>query len=289
MRPSLIILFFLLAPACRQAVPERPVEADEARPVEAPVATPGEAQKGWIGVLLPLESVDVAAQTAGRLERVTVRPGDRVRGGDLLARVDTSLAEQDLRRAEAALRVAQAELTRARTRAEQERSRFERRARASDVLSREEVDAAELDARAAEAEAAAAEARVAQETAAAGQLRKAVEQAEIRAPFDGIVALRHLDAGATVAPGTPVARVVTGGDLLARFAVPSGEIETLAVDRPVAVVTSDGSAHTAIVSHVAPELDLASQMVFVEARLGAAGEAQAGRGVRVHPEGWRDE
>ena len=47
--------------------------------------------------------------------------------------------------------------------------------------------------------------------------REQIAQSELRAPFDGAVARRHLDPGATVQPGTSVLRLVEDGPLDVRF------------------------------------------------------------------------
>ena len=58
------------------------------------------------GNLEPLERVDVVAEVSGTIVDVSAREGDRVRRGDLLARIDDEEYQLNLRQARTALRVA---------------------------------------------------------------------------------------------------------------------------------------------------------------------------------------
>ncbi|MCP9928805.1 efflux RND transporter periplasmic adaptor subunit [Cyanobium sp. CH-040] len=66
--------------------------------------------------------VDVAARTAGRLLGVEVREGDRVRAGQVLARMDTAVLEAELRQGRAELASADAAIASARSRLAQSNS-----------------------------------------------------------------------------------------------------------------------------------------------------------------------
>lgn len=255
---------------------EAPAAAAPASTAEpAAVAVPEELPEGVLGVILPREAVDVAAETDGVLEAVDVRPGDRVARGARVARVDTRLLRQDLEMARASLAAAEAERERAATALAEAEQKAERRRALSDLLSKEELAASEVERRSAAAGLEAARARVGEERARAGRLAASLGRAEIRAPFDGTVAQRYLDPGARVAAGTPVVRLVSAGDLMVRFAVPPADRPRLAPGATVRVrVESTGITVPATVRQVAPEIDASSQMVFVEATL-EPGAAQA--------------
>ncbi|HYH44445.1 MAG TPA: hypothetical protein VEG34_02075, partial [Thermoanaerobaculia bacterium] len=87
--------------------------------------------------------------------------------------------------------------------------------------------------------------------------------------------------------------LVTAGGVLTRFAVPPDELRHTAVGRTVAVEAAadragvpgapgatgaTATAWPAVVSRIAPEIDVPSQRVFVEARIAlpAAGAGEAG-------------
>lgn len=260
-----------------------------AQPSTRLVEAPGKmSRKGWIGVVLPLEAVDVAAQTAGRLERVSVRVGQQVDAGDPLAAVDPSTAQQAFLIAEAELRVAEAELARAAARSHQEAARLERRSTTPSLWSEEELAAMGVEARTAEAEHKASAARVEKARATLEQLRQSLKELDIRAPFAGRVALRYLDPGAVVAPGVPIVRLVSEDALLVRFAVPPEELEHVHLGDTVRV--TDVQARpigTATVQRLSPEIDLAAQRLFAEAVLDTRSlqtKPHGGLGVEVWPE-----
>lgn len=271
--------------------PAAPIPAARADAPAPPAAAPGTPR--WVGVVLASNAVDVAAETSGRLRSVAVAVGDRVGPGQVLAQVDTSLLQSDLERAAAALREARADLVRATAQADQAQLRSDRRAGTPEIFSKEDLENAALEARATRTAQEAAEARVQQEQAGVERLRRGLAQGEIRAPFAGTVAQLHLTAGASVAPGAPVIRLVTAGEVLTRFAVPPDELRHTAVGRTVAVEAAAdrtgsagaaGVAWRAVVSRIAPEIDVPSQRVFVEARIalpavgaGVAGSAPAPR------------
>jgi multidrug resistance efflux pump len=93
--------------------PSRPAERPPRQPTTAPSAAGLTAAQTFIGSIgitePPGEAVQIGAHSAGIVEAVLVAPGDRVRRGDPLFRVDTRLAERDvaLRASDVALAEAQ--------------------------------------------------------------------------------------------------------------------------------------------------------------------------------------
>ncbi|MEL4014918.1 efflux RND transporter periplasmic adaptor subunit [Dryocola clanedunensis] len=61
------------------------------------------------GILKPAVQVNIGAQVNGQLKRLYVKPGDRVKRGQLLASIDPTLQENELRKSEAELKSAQAQ------------------------------------------------------------------------------------------------------------------------------------------------------------------------------------
>ena len=278
------------APAPSPPEPAPPVASDASDASDAsPESTPSSeaTEDGWVGVVVAREAVDVASEVPGRIESMAVRPGDRVEPGDLLARLDTSQLSQDLAMAEASLEAVQAEVRRTESALQEVTTRYERRAAVPDTFSREELAATELEKETAEAAAAAAQAREREQEARVRQLRESLAKTDVRAPFAGTVALRYLDPGATVVPGTPLVRLITSDELLVRFAAPPEAAARLEAGDPVEIVLETTEARiTGRVTQVAPEIDSASQMIFVEARLDEAtrnGPARSGLVARVFP------
>lgn len=269
----LAVPFSLLVPACRTSV----VPADEqpaarlraaAPAVDATAAASTAGESGFLGVVFAQTTVDLAAEFDGRLERVDVRTGDRVRRGARLAALDARSLQQDLQIAEAGLRAADAEREQAALELADMRARLERLTRLADLVSAEQAATGRYQAARAAARVQQTEAQAAERRARVDQLRDTIAEADIRAPFDGVVAARYLDPGATVARGAPILRLISADTLRLRFAVPEARVAEVAPGQRV-VARVDASALTlaGTIASIAPDIDHALQMFIAEATL----------------------
>lgn len=265
-----------------------------AAPRPATPAAPGSPEpspaprQGWIGVLVARESVDVKADSPGRLRSMHVSIGDSVKRGDPIATLDTSLAAQDLEMARSALRGAQADQHRAADELAEAQARAERRLKNPDFFSKEDLAQAALQAKTSASAYEVARSRAAEQATRVRQLETSLSRNEIRAPFDGRVAERFADAGAVVDPGTRLVRLISAGDLLVRAAVPPEEARRLKEGDAVTVtVRTLGLRIPGTLQRIAPEVDAASQMVLVEIHLAPTpaieGRLQTGLVVDVVP------
>ena len=130
----------------------------------------------------------VASKGTGRLVFLGVEEGDRVKKGEIIARLEEQDVMAALRQAEANLGVAKADYQDAKLTLERQQ-----RLNASSLSSQAELDAAQ--ARFARVE---ASIRYAEATVSAAQVQ--VENTRIRAPFDGTVLTKDADVGEVVAP-----------------------------------------------------------------------------------------
>lgn len=284
MRRTALALALLLAAASSgcgdRDVKAEPEAAKPATPAPAPPPAPSQPapqeRQGWIGVVVARQSVDVKADSQGRLQVVRVAIGDRVKRGDSLAVLDTSLATQDLEMARSQLRGAQVDERRTADEMAEAKARNDRRQKNPDFFSKEDLAQAELQAKTAIASYEVARSRVAEQEARVRQLQTSLSHNEIRAPFDGRVAERFADPGAVVGPGTSVVRLISAGDLLVRAAVPPEEARRLRVGQPVTVrLRTMDLQIPGTLERIAPEVDAASQMVLVEIRLALTPEMES--------------
>jgi RND family efflux transporter MFP subunit len=286
----LILLALLLGPVLsgcgdREAPEELAAAAPAAPPPPAPPSSKA-PEKPWLGVVLSSESVDVTADSQGRLSAVYAQIGDTVRKGDRLASLDPRIVAQDLEMARSALRASEADAGRAAAELSEAQARWDRRRKNPEIFSKEDLSESELRVTTARSSVEVAQARVQEQRARVRQLETSVGQTEIRAPFDGRVAERFADPGAQVGPGTPVVRLMSGGDLRVRAAVPPDDARKLSPGTPVIARVRDvGLDVPGRVERIAPAVDTASQMVFVEIRLDPSpqvmGRLQAGLVVDV--------
>jgi RND family efflux transporter MFP subunit len=238
---------------------------------EAAVGAPGRAaEQSYLGVILARLATDVSPRFDGRLLAVHVRLGDRVAAGAPIATLDVPTVRFGVPAAEAALAAATVEHDKAAAELADAKERLERREQlaAGSLLSPEELSIARHQHAIARASVEAARAQLAERRT---QLEKALRDAEdavIRAPFAGVIATRYADPGSNVSPSTRIVRLIGGGDMLARFAVPENRAAKLEVGRNVVVrVGERGAAMRGQVEKVAPEVDAASRMIIVEAAL----------------------
>ena len=264
----------------------RPAGASAPPPIDAPVeriaAAPAAKPAGYLGVLVPRQAISVAAAAGGRLAAVFVRPGDRLERGQSIARLDAAALSRELDQMRASLSEAQAAERQAALALADAESRQKRRLSIPESFSKEDLAQAEIQKQQAEAALESARARVSGERARVRQTEIALSESEIRAPFSGTVAERYLDPGATVGAGTPIVRLVSEGGLMVRFAVPQVEAKSLRLEEPIVASAADLGELRGTIERIAPEIDPASRMIFVEARLdGAASAVQPGAVVRV--------
>jgi RND family efflux transporter MFP subunit len=221
-------------------------------------------------VVLARQAVTVAAEADGRLASVVVRVGDVVRRGQELAALSTEALHEEMAVVQATVSAARSEERRAELELDRTRDRRARRELHPELYAEEELASARNAEQEAAASVASAKARVAEEVGHLRQLETRLQHTVLRSPIDGRVALRYLDAGALVHSGEQVVRLISAGEFTLRFAVPP---ERAAAIRKGAAVTVrlDSLPLTLAgrVSQVAPRIDTASQMVFVEAELQA--------------------
>ncbi len=264
MRPELWIATALLLAACHQRADSEPRPAPKrARCAPAEAATAKEHIEVR-GNVQPPPNLDaqVAPQVSGRLLRVDVREGDRVKAGAALARVDDAPLVDSLRQAEAAVVRARADRENAETTLARIEKVFDR-----GIAPKQEVDdavARQAAARAGEAEA----------EAALRQARRQIERAVVKSPLDGIV-LKVLRRPGELVDGTPATPVLEVADtsLLELVAdVPAQDLVRLSRDLPAITVFQalPGTRYEGTVSMVSPSVDRATGVGTVRVLLRGA-------------------
>lgn len=147
----------------------------------------------------------LSPEVGGRVERLFVREGDRVKTGHLLVRIAAEDVKAQVALAEKSLVVAEAAEVEACRAAEQARRDLARsRSLARDeVLSVGLLEKAETEAGMTEAACEAARARVGQARASLDVARIALAKTVLKAPFDGVVAEVSTEEGEWVTPSPP--------------------------------------------------------------------------------------
>jgi HlyD family secretion protein/macrolide-specific efflux system membrane fusion protein len=141
------------------------------------------------GVIEPNERVEIKSKVAGQVIEVRIQPGDTVRRGDLLLRLDPMDYEREVARNEAAIEQARAGVDFARQQLERVRGSVREQ-----VSPRFELESAEHQVRLNQAALRSAEVML-------SAARDSVRYTSILAPIDGTVIQRAADVGEVVTPG----------------------------------------------------------------------------------------
>lgn len=154
------------------------------------------------------QRAELAFDSGGRITALAVDIGDRVRRGQVLARLDAEPARLRLRQAQANLAAAAAQLQERDMQLRQQQAMFDDGAASQAALA---------GARSAQ-QSARAQVQVAQSES--GLAARALRMTELRAPFDGSVAARLAQPQAEVTPGQPVLQLDGQGQAQALAALP---------------------------------------------------------------------
>jgi membrane fusion protein (multidrug efflux system) len=223
---------------------------------------------GYIGVIYSYRTCDVSSEVPGVLLRYRVRLGDSVAQGQTLACLDKAANERNLAMAEATLGAARAEEIKATVELEQARQVLERRDKVAWALSKEELERLGAQESLAIATLDVARSRTSEQAAGVQKARDDLKKCDIRAPFAGRVGSLYQSEGTLVHVGAPIARLVASSELRVRFAVPPEDADHVHAGTWVDILPEDGGPQLGgRIENVAPEVDAAAGMVFVEARL----------------------
>lgn len=156
------------------------------------------------GNLQPTNQVDIGSELSGTIEKVFVDDNDLIKKGQVLARLDTAKLKDQVQNSEAALvasnaKVQQAIATKSETQAELDRFREVWKLSGGKVPSKTEMAKAEANLARAVADEASARASVSQARANLRTNQTNLSKAIIRSPIDGVVLLREVEPGQTVA------------------------------------------------------------------------------------------
>jgi RND family efflux transporter MFP subunit len=174
--------------------------------------------------------VGVAGE-GGQVVRVLVEPGQSVRAGQVLAIINRSVQSQTASQLAAQIDVARADLQLAQNNLQ----------RAESLVGRGFISRADLDQKRATRDAAAARVRVA--VAQLNATRAQIGRLDIRAPANGLVLTRSVEAGQVVGPGSgALFRIAAGGEMELLARLPQSDLARLPVGA-VAQVTPVGSTN----------------------------------------------
>jgi HlyD family secretion protein len=238
-------------------------EAVQRRDLEAIVSASGKID--------PRKTVNISAQSMGRVTRLAVNEGDRVKAGQFLLQIDPVTAESAVRRDEASVAAARTSLEQARigiTSAEvnldlakqnlkRQQELWDAGLTTRELLERtqNELEVRETDLRARQQEVRTRAEQLQQQLAGLTSTQHNLRQARFEAPFDGIVTRRNVEVGDTAVvgtmnnPGTVLLTIADMSIIEAEIEVDETDIPLVQMGQP-ARVTIDAIPNRTLEGHV---------------------------------------
>ncbi|MFQ5618065.1 MAG: efflux RND transporter periplasmic adaptor subunit [Rhodospirillales bacterium] len=248
----------VIVAALALALPAAPAPAQQPPAVvgvDAVVQEPLTQTVAVIGRLVANQESVVAARIKGPVGSIRVKVGDRLKAGDVIATLVSDRLVWERASKAAQVTESQARLAESRSAlklAVQELKRLEN-LRKSAAFSKARRDDKRQGVARARSMVNVFKANVNQARAALKLADIDVANATIRAPFPGVVTVRHTDVGAYVNVGDPVVTLVNDRALEVEANVPAARIAGLAPGTAVEVRVAGGGRYRARVRAVVPE------------------------------------
>ena len=230
----------------------------------------------FTGSLYPISEFILAPKIAGRLEKILVNIGDKVKGGQLVAVLDDDEYRQQVSQAKAELEVARANLQERKNTMENVKREYGRTValRKKKIASESKLDAAESEFKTQQAKLKVAIAQIAQKEAALKIAKVRLSYARIQVPENHItgyqvVGERFVDEGALLAPNTPIVSILDIKKLIAAIHVIERDYPRIQPGLE-AVISTDafpGRTFTGKVIRIAPFLKEKSREARVEVEI----------------------
>lgn len=200
-----------------------------------------QGKRSAIGSVVAVHDVTLGAELPGLIREVMFDSGKNVKRGMVLVKLDTTNEEAQLSSAVADAALADASLERAVT------------LRKGGANTPADLDAAQS--------------RQKQAHAAVANLRASITKKTIRAPFDGRIAIRQVERGQVVSPGTPIATLQSVDPILAEFSLPQQALATLKLGQAVTLRVDSFPEREwqGVVSTVNSEVDATTRNIKVRA------------------------
>ncbi len=245
------------------------------------------------GTVRAAQTSQLASQGMGNIVDIRVHEGDHVKRGQVLALIDDAQMRAAVDRANATDSAAQQDIAGAESNlvlAESTLKRYQ------NLYDRKSVSPQEFDEVKARYQAALARrdmtrAGQAQAKAALEQARTSLEYTRIRAPFDGVITEKKMDAGAFASPGMPLFTIEDPHRYRLEVAVNEGDLRYVRIgkDISVAVDALEDAQIKGKVVEIVPAADSTSRSFLVKVELpadsrlrsGLFGRAQFIRGERL--------
>ena len=209
-----------------------------------------------VGTVRAKVRATLAAKLSGRIEELPVVLGQKVKAGEVIARLDAADIKARLEQARANLEQAERDWQ-----------------RASSLFDQQATTRSERDA---------AEARLRVSKAAVAEAQAMLGYAEVQAPFDGVITLKVAEAGDLSVPGKPIVEIENLSALQLEANVPEALVAGVKSNATMQVqVDAVRKEYSATVKEIAPAGDPLSRTFRIKLDLPSAPELSPGQFARL--------
>jgi RND family efflux transporter MFP subunit len=233
--PLLVVIAFLAGCGSKEEPAKTVVSAAPGKTIQASVVevkpTTVPIRVEVTGQVAAIFQATLSSRIQGTIDKLLVREGAKVSKGQVLIRLDSRDLEADVARADADVENAKAHLDRM------------DRLYTQDAVSKQEMENATRAYRVAEASHKAAEARL--------------SYTVVRAPFDGVITEKKVEAGELASPGQPLLRMEDPRRLRLEATVAEGDLKAVSTGDSVPVIVDalGGDVLTGKISQILPAGD----------------------------------
>lgn len=268
-----LILLVVIGVGVRLAGPQ----AVETTTVASAYPSQNYTQLNATGYVVPQRKAAVASKAQGRLEWLGVLEGSRVKKDEIIARVESRDVEASAAQARAQVQVAEAnlQLQQAELRDAEVNLKRSEELLVPKAISKQQYDADLARYNKARASISNSQASITSAKANARAAEVSVEQTVIRAPFDGVVLIKHANVGDNITPFSAAAdtkgAIVTIADmdtLEVEADVAESNIAKIAVEQPCEILLDalPNLRMAGRVSRIVPTVDRSKATVLVKVR-----------------------
>ena len=236
------LVAYRIADNMEEEAPAKPGGGQSAATVAGMVLRPVEFAENLSlsGTLEANETVEIRSEVSGIVENINFQEGSRVSKGQVLFRVNDLELRAQLAKVQTAEKLAAENERRAKLLLEKQ------------AISQEEYDVSEAGLASAQAEARLMNAQLAKTT--------------VRAPFSGVIGLRHISEGTYVTPTTPIAKLVNTDQLKITFSIPEKYSSQVGLGDTIGFTTSNSNQEKAArIYAIEPEVNVATRTLQMRA------------------------
>lgn len=194
-----------------------------------------------VGTFVAINGADVTTEAGGVIREILFEPGQRVKAGTVLVRLNTANEEATLRALDAAAKLA-----------------VSQRDRWRELGRQKLVSLADVEQRAADAASALAQVEA---------QRALIAQKTIRAPFDGTLGIRKANLGQFIAPGSPIVNLQSISPIYLDFTMPQQRMNQLVEGTTIRATVDSlpGRTFDGRITAIEPLVDAETRSVKVQA------------------------